>query len=213
MDKTFLKPTKKGVSILLIAIGLCLSLAYCCENSWPKNAIREAKALIPRIAEIKPYMEENWILIDQVNQVLKEHPEIKEIFDNETSVICRMEDRENRDLSEIESLSAEEKQTISTLFDGSFPYTMSLGVIYTGVEGDNRLMRIDVLYIPENDLSWCHEGNYYMEELVPDWYACTSIVRMVRGIGYASFQAQREDGGLVRLSQEDRERFFLSGPS
>lgn len=203
MDKAFLKPTKKGLSILLIAIGLCLILAYCCENSWPNNAIREAKSLIPRIAEIKPYVEDHWILMDQVMQVLKVHPEIESIRDNEPSVLCRMEDGIERDLSEIESLSAEEKQTISTLFDGSCPYAMSLDVIHTGIYGDDRLMQIDILYISENDLNWWHEVNYYMEELAPNWYACTRIVRKIRGIDYASFQAQREDGGLVRLPHTD----------
>lgn len=202
MKKWFTEHRKKCVIALLIAMGLCLILAYCCENSWPNNAIREANTLIPRIVEIKPYVEDHWILMDQVMQVLKVHPEIESIRDNEPSVLCRMEDGIERDLSEIESLSAEEKQTISTLFDGSCPYAMSLDVIHTGIYGDDRLMQIDIFYIPENDLSWWHEGNYYMEELAPNWYACTRIVRMVRGIDYTPFQARREDGGLVRLPRE-----------
>lgn len=194
----------RGVGVtLLLAICICSILALCSYDSWPNNAIREAKTLIPRIAELRPYIEEHWELMNGVNRVLEAHPEIYRIRDTDTSVMCRMEVGQERNLSEIETLSEAEKQTIIALFDGTAPYAMSLGVIHTGVHGDDDLMRIDVLYIPENDLSRCHEVYYYMEELAPNWYACTSIVQKVRGIDYAPFQAQREDGGLVRLPQEE----------
>lgn len=204
MEKRSPQGIRVCVSALLIAIGLCSILALCSYDSWPNNAIREAKALIPRIAEIRPYVEENWILINNVNLVLKAHPEIRVITDNETSVICRMEDRERRNLSEMESLSEEEKQTIVALFNGKCPFTMGLDVIYTDVEGDADLMRIDVVYVPENELDRYHKNAYYMEELAPNWFACTSVVQKIHGIDYASFQSQREDGGLVRLPQEEK---------
>lgn len=204
MEKRSPQGIRAGVTTLMIAIGLCSILALCSYDSWPNNAIREAKALIPRIAEIRPYVEEHWILMNNVNQVLEAHPEIQTIRDDETSVMCRMEDGQERNLSEIASLSEEEKQTITSLFDGTAPYAMSRDLIYTAFYGDDRLMRIVVFYVPENELDRCHEFFYYMEELAPNWYACTSVVRMVRGVDFAPYQAQREDGGLVRLPQEEK---------
>lgn len=203
MEKRSPQGIRVCVIALLIAIGIGSILALCSYDSWPNNAIREAKALIPRIAEIRPYVEEHWVLMNNVNQVLEAHPEIRTIRDNETPVMCRMEDRQERTLSEIASLSEKEKQTITALFDGTAPFAMSLDVIHTGIYGDDRLMQIDILYISENDLNRCHEVYYYMEELAPNWYACTSVVRMVRGVDFAPYQAQREDGGLVRLPQEE----------
>lgn len=180
---------------------MLLFLGFCRDNSWPYTAIKEAKSLIPRIEEIRPYVEENWELINEVNKIVGAHDEFSYLSKGDDGIWFSI----NRDsqylyIEDVNFLSEEEKQIISALFEKDVPFIMSHNVLYTGLYGDAELMRLDICYIPEIELSQRNERIYYMEELAPDWYACTNIAFKVRGIDIAYFKAQREDGGLVRLS-------------
>lgn len=188
----------KWILALFGIMGILLFFGFYQDNMWPHSAIREAKSLIPHIAQIRSHVEENWELMNAVNRILGEHPELASLRCNDSCVMCRVEGGEEI-LSDVPFLSTEDKQTISALFTKNFPYAMSHDIVYTGIYGDDRLMRLIVCYVPEDELSQWNKQTYYMEELAPNWYACTSMLRKIRSIDIASFQAQREDGGLVRL--------------
>lgn len=188
----------KITRIILVLIGVLLFMVFFKYNSWPYTAIKDAKSLIPYISEIRPYVEENWGTLNDVEKIFEAHPELVDVGGYGTHIVCRIEGHDKIALSEVTFLSEEEKGKISELLTEKFPFgAMGQGQLYTNREQGAADLR--VWYVPEDELEDHMRWAYYMEELAPNWYGCTAISFRAGVFDLAPFQSQRKDGGLVRL--------------
>lgn len=191
---------KKGLKIVFsgawiicvaLAVGIMLPqmfiLLLLTSKPNPRRLAKSAASLIPYISEIRPFVEENWERMDEVRLIEREHEESEE------------------------PLTEEEEALYSALFTEECPFTyVRRNCFYTGYESDVGSARLYVMYLPDsewdewNGTRWL-EAIYYMEELAPEWYACTEPIWNASNtpISFNDLRAEREDGGRVFLPGHD----------
>lgn len=172
-----------AVFVLVVCVrGLLHAFMFLALTSKPdpKKLAESAESLIPYISEIKPFVEENWERMDEVRKIYKEHSE--------------------------DLMTEEEKAIVSALFTAECPFTdVSGDRFFTAIESEIGSAELYVMYMEDSELTenaWLESIYiYYMEELVPNWYACTEPKWNASNtpVSLELYKAEREDGGLVRL--------------
>ncbi|MDE6108377.1 MAG: hypothetical protein K2F83_06905, partial [Oscillospiraceae bacterium] len=184
-EKETQRKAENGIFTVLIVLLLApflyslFILLIVTSKPNPKKLAQAAESLIPYIAEIRPFVEENWERMDEVRLIYEKHSE--------------------------DLMTEEEKETIASLFTEECPFTYTDGdIFYTAIESKKGSAQLYVIYLEESELtnedSWI-DYIYYMEELAPNWYACTEPewYGNNRPVSMKPYRAQRKDGGLARL--------------
>lgn len=176
------------VILIALALGIILLgtfiLLLLTSKPNPRRLAKSAASLIPYISEIRPFVEENWERMDEVRLIEREHEESKE------------------------PLTEEEEAIYSALFTEECPFGyVDWNCFYTGYESDVGSACLYVMYLPDSEWDanpWI-DSIYYMEELVPEWYACTEPEWYGNNspISFERLRAEREDGGRVFLPGHD----------
>lgn len=174
-----------AVAVGFMLLGFLLLLILTSKPN-PRRLAKSAASLIPYISEIRPFVEENWERMDEVRLIDRKRSEAEE------------------------SLTEEEESVLASFFAEECPFTyVYVNHFYTNFESSVGSSHLYVMYLPDDEWEewegtrWL-ESIYYMEEIVPEWYACTEPQwnNSNTPISFDNLRAEREDGGRVFLPRE-----------